>query len=45
MNGAVTLWELLEMPLGPVWRDRMLIAEVAEVEAQNQMHQRNSKQG
>ncbi len=43
MNGAITLWDLLEKPLGPVWRDRMLIAEVAEVEARNQVQQRNSK--
>lgn len=33
MQGGVTLTELLTMPLGPVWRDRILLMEAAEIEA------------
>lgn len=42
MNGAVTLWDLLEKPLGPVWRDRMLIAQEAETQARAIMIERQS---
>lgn len=43
MNGAVGLTELIEMPLGPVWRDRILIMANAEILAENEVNRRAHK--